>query len=222
MAWGGIFIIVEVVIPNQLFPGGDVAHGKDPDPAFDLVDLTVRIAGVIEIGAKAVAIDYGLAVFQPIQVSAGCTVITAVGFFRSDAFTFVLNNARAFADWRRSVYADRMDGRGANDESHALISHERCGLGKREFDFQAFDFRLPASVFGLPALGLHFTAFGYCLRVVHGTAEALFSSFFLHVFEAMLLLLKLGLHRIDLFLLSLLMLVPFLAIGHAICARVVN
>jgi hypothetical protein len=66
MAGGGVFVVVEVVVPNQLFAGSDVADGEEPDAAFDLVYFAVRITGVIQESAEAFAIDDCLAVVQPI------------------------------------------------------------------------------------------------------------------------------------------------------------
>ena len=66
VAGGGLFVVVEVVVPDEFFAGGDVAQGEEPDAAFDLIDLAVGIAGVIQVGAQALAVDHGLAVFQPI------------------------------------------------------------------------------------------------------------------------------------------------------------
>jgi len=62
MAGGGVVVVVEVVVPEEFFSGGDVADGEDPDAAFDLVDLAVGIAGMIQVGAQALAVDYGFAV----------------------------------------------------------------------------------------------------------------------------------------------------------------
>ena len=47
VAGGGIVVVVEVVVPEEFFAGGNVADGEDPDPAFDLIDFAVGIAGMI-------------------------------------------------------------------------------------------------------------------------------------------------------------------------------
>jgi hypothetical protein len=45
---------------------GDVADGIEPYPAFHFVHFTVGIAGMIQVGAQALAVDDGLAIFQTI------------------------------------------------------------------------------------------------------------------------------------------------------------
>jgi len=59
MAWGRLFVVVEVVIPEEFLAGGDVAQGKDPDAPFDLVDLAVRVAGMIQVRSQAFSVDNG-------------------------------------------------------------------------------------------------------------------------------------------------------------------
>ena len=110
MAGRGIFVVVEVVIPHQFFSGGDVAHRKEPDAAFDLVDFTVGIAGVVQVGAQAFAVDHCLAVVESIQVSAGDAIVATVGFFGSDAVAGVFDHAGSLADGSRGVDADGVNG----------------------------------------------------------------------------------------------------------------
>ena len=71
MAGRGGFIIVEVVIPKQLFSGSDVAESKEPRAALDFVDLTVGIAGMVQKRSQPLTIDDCLTVFQTIEVCAG-------------------------------------------------------------------------------------------------------------------------------------------------------
>ena len=66
MAGGGIFVVVEVVVPDQLFAGSDVADGEEPNAAFDLVYFAVGITGVIQKSAESFAVNNGLAVVQSI------------------------------------------------------------------------------------------------------------------------------------------------------------
>src|SRR5579864_753218 len=111
VARGRVFVVVEVVVPDEFFAGGNGAQGKDPDPAFDLVHFAVGIAGMIQVGAQTLAVDYGLAVIQPVQIGAGSAVVKAVGFFGGDARSGVLDHAGALADRCRGVYTDRVNGR---------------------------------------------------------------------------------------------------------------
>jgi hypothetical protein len=62
MARRGIFVVIEIVVPKQFLPRGNVAQGENPYPVFDLIDLAVRIAGVIKISGDALAVDDDLAV----------------------------------------------------------------------------------------------------------------------------------------------------------------
>jgi hypothetical protein len=74
---------------------------------------------MIEICAEAFAVNDGLAVFEPIQISARRAIIEPIGFLRADAGTGIFHNAGAFANWRRREYTDSMNGRWANYQGHA-------------------------------------------------------------------------------------------------------
>jgi hypothetical protein len=110
MARGGIFVVVEVIVPNQLFSWGDIAERKNPNVSFDFVDFAVGIAGVIQKRAQAFAVYDGLAVFQSVKVGPRGAVIAAVGLFRRDALAGVFDDAGSFANRSRSVDADGMNG----------------------------------------------------------------------------------------------------------------
>src|ERR1035441_3203262 len=43
----GVFVVVEVIVPDQFLTGRNVADGEEPDAPLDLVDFAVGIAGVI-------------------------------------------------------------------------------------------------------------------------------------------------------------------------------
>jgi len=98
VARGGSLVIVKVVIPHEFLARGDVTDREEPDPALDLVDLAVRIAGMIEVSAEPMAVDDGLAVLQPVQISAGHTVVAAIGLLGADSFAFILDDASSFTD----------------------------------------------------------------------------------------------------------------------------
>jgi hypothetical protein len=115
MAGGGILVVVEVVVPNQLFAGGNVTDGEEPDAALDFIDLAVGVAGMIQIGAKALTIDDSLSIFQPVQVGSGGAVVAAIRFFLGDALAIVFNNASTLANGSRGVNADRMNWRRTYD-----------------------------------------------------------------------------------------------------------
>ena len=123
MAGRRVFVVVEIVVPDEFFTGGDVAQGEEPNASLDLVDFAVRIARMVEIRAEAFAVDHGLAVFQTIEVRAGGTVVAAVGFFRGDAFAGVFDDAGSFTNGRRSIDSDGMNWGWADNQGHELISH---------------------------------------------------------------------------------------------------
>jgi len=113
-ARGGSFVIVEVVVPDKLFAGRDVAQGKQPDPAFDLIHLAIGIAGVVQICAQALAINHRLAVFQPIKIGAGNALVTPVGLLGRNAGAGVLDDTSSLADRGRGVDADSGNRRWTN------------------------------------------------------------------------------------------------------------
>src|SRR6266852_2798910 len=99
VAGGRFFVVIEVVVPDQLFAGSDVAQDKDPDPALDLIDFAVGIAGVIQERAQAFSVNDSFSVFQSIQVGASNAVIAAVGLLWSDAGSSVFHDASSLVDW---------------------------------------------------------------------------------------------------------------------------
>ena len=106
MARGGVFVVVEVIVPNQLLSSGNIADSKNPDTSFDLVDFAIGIAGVIQKCAEAFTVDDGLSVFEAVEVRPGGAVIAAVGLFGSDALTGIFDYAGSFTNRRRGVDAD--------------------------------------------------------------------------------------------------------------------
>src|SRR5579862_10023263 len=111
MARRRILVVVEVVVPHKFFASLNVAQGEKPDPAFDLIHFAVGFARMIQIRAYAGTVDDGPAVFQSIEVSARHTVIAPVRLFGRDALAVIFDDASSFANGRRSVYADCVDGR---------------------------------------------------------------------------------------------------------------
>lgn len=130
MAGRGFLVIVEVVIPNEFFTGGNVAERKNPDAAFDLIHLAVWIAGVIEIRAEAFTVDDGFAILQAIQVSARRTIIETVGFFGRDARSGVFHDAGALSDGRRREHAHSMNGGWTNYQRHTTNFARLRNFGK--------------------------------------------------------------------------------------------
>ena len=110
MAWRGLFVVVEVVVPDEFFPGNDIPHGKDPYAALDLVDLTIGIARVIQVRTQAVSVDHGLSILKPVKVGARYSFVAAVGLVRSDALAVILDDPRSFADRGGGVDADGVYG----------------------------------------------------------------------------------------------------------------
>src|ERR1700694_1166082 len=92
-AGGRVIVVVEVVVPDEFFAGGDVADGEDPDAAFNFVDLAGGIARMIQGSAQAVAVDHGFAIVQSIEISAGDAFVAAVGFLGGNSLAVVLDHA---------------------------------------------------------------------------------------------------------------------------------
>jgi hypothetical protein len=124
VAGSGIVVVVEVIVPDEFFADCDVAQGEEPDSALDLVNLAVGFTGMVEIRTEAFAIDYGFAIVQSIKVGPGSAVITTVGFFGSNTFAGILNDAGSLADRGVGVDPNGMNGRRTNHQGHALISHD--------------------------------------------------------------------------------------------------
>jgi hypothetical protein len=110
-----VIVVVEVVIPKQLLAGRDVSYGQNPHTVPDFVNFAVGIAGMVQIGAHAFAVDDGLAIFQPIKVSAGRTVVQTVGLLGSEAWTRILDNASTLANGSCGKDTHCMDARGTNN-----------------------------------------------------------------------------------------------------------
>jgi hypothetical protein len=65
---------------------------------------------MVQVRAQAFAIDDGLAVVQAIKVGTRRSIVTAVGFFRGNAFAVILDDAGSFAYRGGRVDADRVNG----------------------------------------------------------------------------------------------------------------
>ena len=118
MARGWLFVVVKVVVPDQFFPGGNVAHGEEPDAAFDLIDLAVGIAGVVQVSAEAFTIDNRFPVVKAIQIRARTVLIAAIRFFGSNARARIFDDTGTLADRGRGIDPDRVNGRRTNDKRH--------------------------------------------------------------------------------------------------------
>jgi hypothetical protein len=42
-----IIVVIEAVVPKQLFAGSNVTESEDPHPVLDFIDLAVGIAGMV-------------------------------------------------------------------------------------------------------------------------------------------------------------------------------
>lgn len=102
-------VIVQVVIPHQLFPGSNIAPSEDPSAIADFLDLAIGIARVVQISAQPFAIDDGSAVSQTIQIRAWRAIVKTVSLFRSNARPRVLYDALSFANRRVGEHSDGMN-----------------------------------------------------------------------------------------------------------------
>jgi putative hemolysin len=120
VAGRGRFIVVKVVVPEQLFARGNIPQSKDPRAAFDLIDLAVGITGVIQVCAQSLAIDDGFAIFQTVKVGAGSSIVQPIGLFWGNARAIVLDNAGASRNRSVGKYSHGVNARRANYEGHAI------------------------------------------------------------------------------------------------------
>jgi len=130
MAGRGIVIVVEVVVPQQFFSGGDVADGKNPHSGLDLVDLAVGIAGMVQVGPKPFAIDDRLAIFQSVEISARRAIVESVGFLGSDARAIIFDDASTFANWRSGKDSCGVNARRTDNQGHT--TNFACFSGLKE------------------------------------------------------------------------------------------
>ena len=64
---------------------------------------------MIQVCADPIAIDHGLAVFQPVKIGPRRAFIAAVGFFGADADSCVFEDADALANGRGSENTGSVD-----------------------------------------------------------------------------------------------------------------
>src|SRR5437879_2790475 len=91
---------------------------------------------MIQVSAQPLAIDDCLPVLQAIEVGTVRAVVEPVGFFGSDAWTGVFDDAGTFANRRGGKHASRMNARGPNDQSHTTNFARPRGLKEDEKIFR--------------------------------------------------------------------------------------
>src|SRR5262249_54859675 len=97
--------IVNVVVVGELFAGRNIPQRNNPNALIDLVGLAVGLAGVVDEGGHAEAVDYSLAVFHAEQVSYLAACVHAVGFPGSQPGPGVFQHLGSGCDWRGGVDA---------------------------------------------------------------------------------------------------------------------
>jgi hypothetical protein len=115
--------VIEAIIVGDLFAGGDLADGLDPDAPALLAGLTVGVATVVDEHGHAMAVDDHLATPKSKQIGDGRGFIGLVRLGLGEPGAGVFGDARAFADFRCGIAAGGVDGGGADDQGHANV---RC------------------------------------------------------------------------------------------------
>ena len=120
--------VVEVVLVDQLFIGGDVADGADEDTTARLFGLAVGGAGVVEEHGGAEAVDDVALVAEAEEVGDGTVGVALVGKVFGDACASVLEDAAATWDGVEGVAAGGMDGGGADEQAGSGGGATRHGV----------------------------------------------------------------------------------------------
>ena len=132
--------VVQVVLVDELFTGGDVADGANEDAAIVGFGFAVGCAGVVEKHGDSEAIDDIGAAVDAKEVGDDAVSVALVGLSLGDARAVVLGDDAATADGVKRVAAGGVDGRGADDEArssghwveYSKGREQEVGIGSRE------------------------------------------------------------------------------------------
>ena len=113
----GFVGVVEVVLVDQLFTGGDVADGSDEDATVPVFGLAVWRAGVVEEHGCSKAVDDVAVVSEAEDISDDTVCIALVGELFGKTGAVVLDDALAAGDGVERVTACGVDGGGADQEA---------------------------------------------------------------------------------------------------------
>jgi len=128
VAVGVVFVgVVEVVLVDELFVGGDVADGADEDAAVFFFGLAVGGAGVVEKHGGAEAVDDVGGAAEAEEIGDGAVGVALVGELFGDARAGVLEDAAAAGDGVEGVAAGGVDG-GGTDEEAGRVGVARHGV----------------------------------------------------------------------------------------------
>src|SRR5215472_6795556 len=97
--------IVNVVVVGELLAGRYIPQRNNPNALIELIRLAVGLAGVIDKGGHAEAVDYSLAVIHSEPVSHLAAGVHAVGFVRSQPGSGVFQHVGSGGDGRGGVNA---------------------------------------------------------------------------------------------------------------------
>ena len=109
--------VVEIVLVEKLFAGGDVAASNDEDAAVDVFGLAVGRAGVVEEHAGAEAVDDLVAVADAEEVGDDALGVADVGEPFGEVGAVVFEDALAFADGVERDAAGGVDGRRLDEQA---------------------------------------------------------------------------------------------------------
>lgn len=109
--------VVEVVLVDELFAGGDVADGLDVDAAVGLLGLAVGGAGVVDEHGGGEAVDDVVGAVDGEEIGYGFFGVAVVGDVFRDAGAVVFEDEAAAGDGVEGDDAGSVDGGGADEES---------------------------------------------------------------------------------------------------------
>ena len=102
--------VVEIVLVEKLFAGGDVAAGDNEHAASDVFGLAVRCAGVVEEHAGAEAVNDLVAVADAEEVGDDALGVADICEAFGEMWAVILEDALAFADGVERDAAGGVDG----------------------------------------------------------------------------------------------------------------
>ena len=118
----GFVRVIEVVLVDQFFAGGDVADGADEDSTARLLALAVGRAGVVEEHRRSKAVDYIAVVPEAEDIGDDAVGVALIDQLFGEARAVVLDDAAAARDGVQRVAPSGVDGGGADEEAGRIGS----------------------------------------------------------------------------------------------------
>ena len=119
--------VIKVVVVGEFLACGNVADGSNENPAIDFIRLAIGIAGMINKGRDAIAINHPLAIGETEKICPWRVLVNVVclvvGQLRAGVFDYDV----AFLNRCGGVDSIGMDLRSANYQCHAIEGFGRFG-----------------------------------------------------------------------------------------------